>query len=304
MYIRNNPLEEIKYFFKERSLLSRLILINILVFIFVNILNLFLWLFQAASSQSMMGISFALYWFAVPADLNELVLKPWTLFSYMFLQENFFHLLFNMVMLYFGGRIFTEYLNNRKLLSIYIWGGLFGGLLYIISYNIFPVFHEAVSYSVALGSSASVLAIMIAIATYVPEYYITLIFIGRVRLKHLALFFVIIDLLSIQGGNAGGHIAHIGGALWGFVYIWMIKNGNAMKWFSFKMPKFFTYKKPRKSYTNKDYVNKRSVSDDEYNRERAKKQKEIDLILDKISKSGYDSLTKKEKELLFKSSNK
>ncbi len=300
MYVQNSPLDEIKSFFKHRSILSQLILINIAVFIFANFINLILWLFQSADNE------FITRWFALPSNLNALLLKPWTLFTYMFLQENFFHLLFNMIMLYFSGRIFSEYLSHRKLLSVYIWGGIIGGLLYLFAYNTFPVFADSVRVSVPmLGSSASVLAILFAIATYVPNYNVPLIFIGRVKLKHLAIVFIVIDILSIQRGNAGGHIAHIGGALWGFIYVWLIKNNHRMNWGKFKFPKFTFGKKPRprKAYQNPNY-NKRPVTDDEYNKRKKQQQKEVDAILDKISKSGYSSLSKKEKELLFKSSNK
>ena len=301
MYVQNSPLDEIKSFFKQKSLLSQIILINVAVFVLVNFINLILWLFQSGSAE---GISFVTDWFALPSNVNELLLKPWTLLSYMFLQENFFHLLFNMIMLYFSGRIFSEYLSHRKLLSVYIWGGIIGGLLYVFAYNTFPVFADAVRVSVPmLGSSASVLAILFAVATYVPNYNVPLILIGRVKLKHLAIVFIVIDILSIQRGNAGGHIAHIGGALWGFIYIWLIKNSNAMNWGRFKFPKFSFRNGPRKAYKNPNY-NKRPVTDDEYNKRKKQQQKEVDVILDKISKSGYSSLSKREKELLFKSSNK
>lgn len=299
MQAYNSPIEEIKSFFKQRSLLSRLILINLAVFIFANLINLFFWLAQSGGGSSLM-----VSWFAVPSNISDLILKPWTLLTYMFLQESFFHLFFNMVILYFGGRIFTEYLNSAKLLSVYLWGGLFGALLFILTYNFFPVFRGEVYFSVPLlGSSAAVIAILVAIATHVPNYNVTLVFVGRVKLKHLAIFFIVIDILSIQRGNAGGHISHIGGAIWGFAYIWLLKNGYTMNWGRFKFPKFSFRDKPRKAYSNPENK-KRPISDDEYNRNKNKQQKEIDSILEKISKSGYSSLTKREKELLFKSSNK
>ncbi len=304
MYARNNPLEEFKSFFKQRSLLSRLIMINLIVFIFANLMNLFFWLFQAKTGLAEeSGISFIVYWFAVPSNLNELALKPWTVFTYMFLQENLMHLLLNMVMLYFGGRIFVEYLNSKKLFSVYIWGGLFGAFLYILAYNGFPVFQNAVYHSIALGASASVLAVLVAIATHVPNYTVPLIIFGRVKLKYVALFFIAISMLNIQGGNPGGNIAHIGGAFWGFLYISLLKKGYSFDNF-FKLPKIsYGTKGPRKAYSNPNY-SKRAETDDEFNRRKKKQQKEIDLILDKISKSGYSSLSQKEREMLFKISNK
>jgi len=301
MQYQRNPLEDIKSFFKQKSLLSRLILINVAIFLFVNIINLFLWLFQI-NTNSETGLTPIVEWFAVPSNLELLLGKPWTLLTYMFLQENFFHLFFNMLVLYFSGQIFQEYLNHRKLLGMYMWGGISGGLLYVISYNYFPVFERAVMSSVALGASASVLAILVAIATYVPNYYVQLIIFGRIRLKYLAIILVVIDLISIQGGNPGGHIAHIGGAIWGFLYIILLKKGfDLNKLFSFSA--FKSIRGPKKSYTNPNY-GKRPVSDEDYNRRSASKQKEIDHILEKISKSGYASLSKAEKEKLFKMGNK
>jgi membrane associated rhomboid family serine protease len=302
MYIQQNPFDNLKFFLRQKNILSRLILINLIVFVLVNLVSLILWLFGINSGiQTQFGISPIAYWFAAPSNPGLLIQKPWTIFTYMILHEDFFHILMNMIMLYFGGRIFMEYLNERKLLSTYIGGGLFGGLLYVISFNYFPVFQESVKYSVALGASASVLAIFIAIASYVPNYYVNLFFIGRVRLKHIAIFFIIIDLLSIQGTNSGGHIAHIGGALYGFGYIYLLKNGFSLNKY-FSLSKFNYRKTKQKKYSNPEY--KRPVSDDDYNRKKVSQQKEVDKILEKISKSGYSSLTKKEKEFLFKNSNK
>ena len=307
MYYQNNPIENIKSFFRQKSVLSRLIIINIAVFVFVNIVNLFLWLFQVNSEISNnLGISPIVYWFAVPSDINLLLSKPWTLFTYMFLQVNFFHIFFNMFVLYFGGRIFLEYLNSKKLLSTYIWGGIAGGLFYVLAYNIFPVFSNTVAVSIALGASASVLAILVAISVYVPNYTVTLFLFGRMKLKYIALILVAIDILSIQGDNPGGHIAHLGGALWGFLYIYFLKRGfdfNNMIKFNKISAYFKTYKKPKKNYSKSSY-NKRPLTDDEYNKRKTVNQEKIDEILDKISKSGYEKLTKEEKEILFKMSNK
>ena len=299
-----NPLEEIKSFFRKKNILSRLILINVIVFIAANIINLIIWLFIGQQANAV--FSPVVSWFAVPSDISALLSKPWTIFTYMFLQENFFHIFFNMFVLYFGGRIFLEYLSQKKLLSTYIWGGLIGGLFYVIAFNVFPVFNQYKTLSVALGSSASVLAILVAIATYVPNYSMTLILLGRVKLKYIALALVVIDILSIQKGNPGGHIAHLGGALWGYLYIAVLKNGFDMNKFfnNFNFSNIFkTFMKPKNS-ASKHYSKKRSVSDEDFNYHKKYDQKQIDSILDKISKSGYESLSKAEKEILFKTSNR
>ncbi len=304
-----NPFEDAKKFFRRKSILSRLIVVNVVVFIIVNLINLVLMLFKIDNNpDGISGISLISYYFAVPADLQSLIYRPWTLFTYMFLQEEFFHIFFNMIVLYFGGRIFLEYLDEKKLLSTYILGGLAGALLYIIAFNIFPVFNESVYYSVALGASASVLAILVAVSTYVPEYTVMLVLFGKVKLRYLAIAIVIIDLLSISRGNAGGHIAHIGGALWGFAYIWFFKKGTdfTVNFKNMNFRRFFKYFTKPKDTSKYDTTanNGRPLTDDEYNYRRNNQQEKIDYSLDKISRSGYNSLTKEEKELLFKSSNK
>lgn len=302
MYQRTNPLEAIKVFFKQKSTLSQLILINIIVWITIRILDAVFYLFARPE------ISILIQWLAVPADIGVFITRPWTILTYMFLQYDFFHILFNMLWLFWFGKIFTEYLSSKQLLSTYILGGFSGAFLYILAFNIFPAFQEVLPHSIALGASASVMAIVVAIAFYVPDYTINLLFLGRIKIIYIAIAYFIIDFIMINSGNAGGHIAHIGGALWGFLYIRLLKNGNDMSkifdklnlkhLFSF----FFKEKKTkfRKVYKN----NSRSMSDEDYNFEKAKKQEEIDKILEKISKSGYSSLTKKEKEFLFEVSNK
>ncbi|MDP3445389.1 MAG: rhomboid family intramembrane serine protease [Ignavibacteria bacterium] len=298
----NSPylVDNFRNFFKKKSVLQRLILINAGVFALVTISNLVLWLFKLKTQD---GMSLLTYWLAVPSSFDSLITKPWTVLSYMFLHEGFFHLFFNMLILYFGGTIFLQYLNERQLLGTYIIGGLMGAIFYIVSYNTFPVFLEATTFAIAMGASASVLAIMIAIASFVPQYTVQLMFFGPVRLKYLAVAFIVIDIFSIQGNNPGGHIAHLGGAFWGFLYILILKNGtDLLAFLDFGSRK----KKFSKSFGNSTgYTTQkgRPLTDDEYNKQKNIDQKKIDEILDRISKSGYDSLSNKEKELLFKNSN-
>ncbi len=306
---QRNPLDEVKNFFKRKSLLSRLIVINLAVFLIVNIINLFYWLFNVQSPvMDQFGDTPLVYYLTVPSDFNALLMRPWSIITYMFLQQNFFHLFFNMFVLYFGGRIFTEYLSEKKMLGTYLWGGITGAFFFMLAYNVFPVFESYKASAFALGASASVLAILVAISTYVPNYTVILFIFGRIKLKYLAIVLVIIDLLSIQRGNPGGHIAHLGGALWGFVSIMLMKRGYDMnKFFDiFNFKKLFKpFLKPKsRKYSKKGFTAQRPTSDDEYNYRKARKQEKIDQILEKISKSGYESLTKEEKELLFSASNK
>ena len=287
-----NILDGIKNFFLQRNVLSRLMLINISIWVICLFISVFTWLFNISD------ISFVTNLFAVPANLSVLADKPWTLFTYMFLQEEFWHLFFNMLMLYYGGQIFLQFLSQRQLLWTYIIGGLFGALFFILVFNAFPVFDNIRNHAVALGASASVMAILIAAATYHPDYSINLFLLGNVRMKWVAIVFVIIDFLSISKGNSGGHVAHLGGALWGFLYAYFIKRD-----FDF----YTIFKKKariRVKSKNADKYQQRPKTDEQFNAERAMEQEEIDRILEKIAKNGYSSLTEREKEFLFRQSKK
>lgn len=289
----SNILSEIKRTFSNGSSLNKFLIINVALFISIKLCKLFFYLLNVPSDVFVT----LTHWLAVPASLSVLLFKPWTLFTYMFLHIEFFHILFNMLMLFWFGRIFTEYLGNKKFISTYILGGLAGALLYIFAFNVFPVFYQIIPSAYALGASASVLAILVAIATYVPNYTMHLILIGPVKLKYIALFLVILDLLSIESGNPGGHIAHLGGAIFGFFYIRQLQKGrNLTGWFDKMLDFFGTSFKPKPKIK---VVYKRKKTDEEFNAEKKLKQERIDAILDKISKSGYESLTKEEKEILF-----
>ena len=201
-------------------------------------------------------------------------------------------------MLYYGGQIFLQFFSQKQLLLTYIFGGLVGALFFILAFNAFPVFENTKTYAFALGSSASVLSILIAAATYQPEYRLNLFLLGQVKMKWIAIIFVVIDLLSIPKGNSGGHIAHLGGALWGFLYAYLLK-----KDFDFYL--IFKRKARIKVKTrNAHNYHQRPKTDEQYNAERAQEQEETDKILEKIAKNGYSSLSEKEKEFLFRQSKK
>ena len=300
-------IDEIKRKYKTGSIVFKLIFINTGVFLFVNIVELILFLANLKGQ-----ISFSLdQYLAVPSNLHTLMFRPWTLITYMFLHYDFWHILFNMLWLFWFGQIFLQFLDPKRLLNVYLLGGISGAALYITSFNLLPVFQESVSYSYALGASASVYAIVISISAFVPDYSIGLLFIGRVKLKYIALFVLILDIISIAQGNAGGHIAHLGGAIFGYYFAVRMKKGKDItKGFSAFMDGLVSIFKPRpkmkvssskfrasKKDTGSDY--KKPSSDSDYNRQKADEQAEIDRILDKISKYGYDNLTKEEKNTLF-----
>lgn len=304
LHYNQNPLEELTRFFRQRTVLPRLILANILIWLIVSVLRVFSFLLNKPdTSLTDMIVDFL----ALPARTDILMTKPWTLVTYMFFHLEFFHLLFNMLWLFWFGKIFLEFLKARQLLIIYLLGGLSGGILYVLFYNIFPVFEKSLDVSVALGASASVMAIVTAISVYVPGYSVYLMFVGRIKIFYIALFLFILDFFMIRSENAGGHIAHIGGALFGLAYILTLRKGMNfngmwnMGWFK-RITGIFNRKKLHVDYRTTKKPNERPLTDDEYNIRKAERQRKIDEILDKISKSGYESLSSEEKDLLFRSS--
>ena len=288
-------LNNLKREFTQGSTLNKLIYINLGLFILVSALEVLSFLFQ-------FNINNVINKFYLPANFNSIIQQPWSFISYMFLHSGFLHLVFNMIWLHFGGKLFLQYLNQKQLLSTYLLGGLSGGILFIISYNYIPVFQLLTSKAVAVGSSASVFAIMVAAATYSPNHAIRFPFIGFMKLKHIAIFMITLDILSIPKGNAGGNIAHIGGAIFGYLYIKQIQRGNDISINFYYLLKKLTY--TFKTKREEGAIKKRAKSDYQFNSEKADKQKEIDKILEKISISGYDSLSKAEKACLFSGSKK
>jgi len=299
-----NPLEDLRQFFSQRSMLAVLILINAGIWLLVKIAYVFSFLYAQPGSVS--SNEWIMHFLAVPAYLPALVSAPWSLLTYMFLHLDFWHILFNMLWLFWFGRIFLEYLNTRQILETYLLGGLTGAAFYIFAFNFFPVFEQALPVSYALGASASVMAIVTAISFYVPNYSIQLLFIGRIKIIYLAVILFIFDFFAIPGNNSGGHIAHIGGAIWGIIYVLILRKGYK----GIISPSFYNqlsgwiagFSKRNRQKKSSASFHSRPKTDEEYNIEKNVKQKKIDEILEKISKGGYESLTKSEKEFLFKSS--
>ena len=277
-------IEEIKLRYKKGNIVEKLIYINIAVFIITNLSQLFI-------KSPKTDLNFIVNWFSLDDSFNSLFLKPWTIISYGFLHADFLHILMNLIVLYFIGNLFIQYFTQKQLLTFYFLGTLFGGLLYLFSQNYFPIFEG--ENSLLVGASAGVSAIVIGIATSIPNYQLKLRFIGFVKLWHLAAIWIGLDILALTGGNAGGHFAHLGGSLFGFLYVNQASNKEIKIWD--KLTSLFkTKKKPLKTVYKSPKRNSKSVKSTSLN------QQQIDIILDKISKSGYDTLTKEEKEFLFK----
>lgn len=283
-----NTIQELRYkIFNSGSRVNLFIGINVIVFLAFNLIRVVQWLFTRQTTVYETIIDYL----AVPTYTKELLFKFWTPFTYMFLHNGVFHILFNMLWLFWMGRIFEEFLNSKKLTFVYLAGGLAGAFLFIISYNFLPAFSNQVMFATAVGASAAVTAIIVATATLLPDYTISLLLFGPVKLKWIALIYIVLDIISLAGANAGGHMAHLGGAIFGFFYIKSLQNGT-----DWSKP-FINLFKPRK---------KLKVVSKNYNKPYQENihpdQKTIDEILDKISQSGYDKLTKREKEILFRAS--
>jgi membrane associated rhomboid family serine protease len=289
--------DDIKNTFHNGSSLTRLIYINIAVFVLISLTAIigFLLTNPIVSEKSIDIL-------AVPSALSKLIVRPWTLITYMFLHKDIWHILFNMLWLYWFGTIFLQYLDQRKLVAVYLLGGISGAVLYIASFNIFPAFKEIVSESVAIGASASVMAVVIAIAAYVPDYSVNLLLLGRIKIKYMALAIFVLTSFMDFSVNSGGKLAHIGGAVFGYLYTLNLRQGRDFgKGINKVIDHIITIFKPRK----KMKVTYKKPSDDfNYNKMKSEQQAKINTILDKISKGGYDSLTKEEKETLFRESQK
>ena len=286
---------DIKQTFKHGSALTRLIYINLGVFLLIKLLGVIFYL----AGQPF----YLMEWLSVPSNPEMLLKRFWTPVTYMFLHAGFLHLLFNILGLYWFGKLFLYHFEGDKLLSVYLLGGLSGALLYLLAFNIFPAFASV--NAILLGASASVFAILVAIAVYDPLREIHLFFIGRIPLKYIAAFYVVLSIIGISASNPGGNLAHLGGAAWGWFYISQLRHGkdrgSGMVTFIGKVGEWFKPKE-RMKITFKQQAPPRD--DYEYNRQQNIRQEEINRILDKIAQSGYESLTKHEKEILFKQGRK
>ena len=286
----------LKRSFLAGSILKKLIFINIAVFILIRLLGILLLLFNLQDFPILLYLQ-------LPASPMALLSRPWTLFTYMFTHFEFLHILFNMLWLYWFGELFLQVFNERQLGGLYVLGGLAGALLFVVSYNLFPYFQEVASFSFLMGASASVMAIVFAISFYRKEIEIHLLLFGRIKLIYLALFTFVIDLLAMTSDNAGGHIAHIGGALFG---IWFASRYAQGKDLTAPINRLIDKcvnlgkRKPKMSVT----YGGRSNKDWEYNARKQQQAANIDAILDKLKRSGYGSLSADEKKQLFDASKK
>ena len=288
---------DLKESFRRGTIYIQLIYINVAVFILTTLAEVVLQLFN----RSLGGV---FEWLELPASLSRFIIQPWSVLTYMFMHAGILHILFNMLWLYWFGALFLNFFSAKHLRGVYILGGICGGMLYMAAYNIFPYFRPMTEYSFMLGASASVLAIVAAAAYREPNYPIRLFLFGTMRLKYLALIVIGMDLLFITSNNAGGHIAHLGGALAGLWFAASLSKGTDITaWLNKALDAvaaLFSFK-PRKPRMKVRYGSGRQ-KDYDYNARKKAQSDEIDRILDKLKKSGYENLTTEEKKSLFDAS--
>ena len=272
----------------SRSIVEKIIVINIILFVLTYFFNTLSFLFKVDENL-------ILEWFSLQPEFDILLYKPWTIVSYGFLHIGFFHILFNLLVLFYFGNLFLDFFKPKQFLTYYFLGIISGGLVYMLSYNYLPGLKT--QQTLLVGASAGVTAIVIGIASHIPQYALRFRFIGSIKLSYIAIAMVLLDVVQIPNGNAGGHLAHLGGALLGFIMTRYLDQGSGLlRWTDQlfrpkeKRPLKTVYKSDKRPY--RPAVNK---SND---------QAKIDAILDKISKSGYDTLTKEEKDFLFKAGKK
>lgn len=287
-------IEDLKLQFRSGDVITKLIFWNIALF---------------AVPYILFGIlklsGFAISWMpyiSLSSNISDLLWKPWSIISYAFFHVGIMHILFNLVMLHFSGRLFVTFFTQKQLLSLYFVGAIFAGIIYLISYTLLPALSKLNTELV--GASGAVMAVLFAVATYAPMMQLRLLIIGNVKLWHIAIVILIIDLVQLSASNTGGHLAHLGGALFGYLYVTQIRKGSDItKWFTAIVDSVTNvfHRKPKSPFkTIHKNVSPTPKSTASRIVTKSKTQQQIDEILDKISKSGYDSLTAEEKEFLFR----
>ena len=285
-----NLLDNLRYRIATFSIAEKIILINVLCFVLPMLLNTIFFLLKIPSGVYM-------NWLQLSPKFDTFITRPWTLISYSFIHSGFFHLLWNMLLLFYSGRLLLNLFSDKIFINNYFLGVIAGGIIFVLSYSLFPVFKG--TYPPMIGASAGVMSVFIFICTYTPEHELRVLFFN-VKLKYIGIVFFFFDVIQIPYGNAGGHLAHIGGALLGFSYARQLVNGRDIGSGFEQVWQYLFIKKQLKTVyksPNKERFNKANKNGDN-------SQIKIDAILDKISKSGYDSLSKEEKDYLFEAGKK
>ncbi|RUT70287.1 rhomboid family intramembrane serine protease [Flavobacterium cupreum] len=237
-------------------------------------------------------------WLALSSDPEVFLFKPWTFLTYAFFHDGFLHLLFNMMVLNFASSLFLTFFTQKQYLGLYILSAVFSGIVFVLTYYF-------LNYSASIvGASAAIMAILVATTTYQPLMNVRLLLIGNVKLWHITAVILILDLMQLRLGNMGGHISHLAGAVFGFIFIKLLQNGTDLSIVISRTLDFFTnlFRKSPATPFRTVHKNYKKPTEKPISRivTKDKTQQQIDEILDKISQSGYDCLTKEEKEFLFK----
>lgn len=306
MQTENSFLNDLKNTYRTGGMTIKLIFINIIVFIFIGIIEVIARLLGGTIGNILMySVNLV---FGLKTSLSLFIKSPWGLFTNIFTHFTILHLLFNMLFLYSIGRIFEQFFSGKRLVYTYILGGIFGGLLELLTHLILPNLPD----TTVIGASGAVMAILVATAFYQPKLTVSIWGLFNLKLIYLALIFILLNLYNAGMGTQNGtaYFAHLGGALLGYLSVQnpfsssnIINRGIRIGDSFLNLFKRNKTKKGKFSYSKKRATETRFKSDEEYNVSAKEKQEKIDAILDKISKSGYESLSKNEKELLFKQSN-
>ncbi|MCE5205594.1 MAG: rhomboid family intramembrane serine protease [Porphyromonadaceae bacterium] len=291
-------IDTLKNKYRTGDVMTKLIFINTAVFVILKIIGVIFTLFNISSLDLIVFLG-------VPSHIPLLLSRLWTPITYMFVHEGFLHLLFNMLWLYWFGQIFLQYFSGRSLGSLYLLGGLAGALLYVVAFNTIPYYMD-MGRGWMIGASASVMAIVMGAAFYRPDVQLHLLFLGPVKIVYIAIFAFALDFLSLGNAtNPGGHVAHIGGALLGYLFAMQYKNGRDITlWMSKWIDWFANLSKLRQKKSKMRVEHARSETDWDYNKRKHSEQEEIDAILDKLKQSGYSNLSADEKKKLFDASKK
>jgi membrane associated rhomboid family serine protease len=297
-------IDDLKHPFRYGNVIAQLIIVNVAVFVLFMLFQLVIILMGYSREELFIISETVRHNMSLPVEPVQILYKPWTIITHMFMHAGGGHIFWNMIVLYFFGSIFQELTGSKRILAIYILGGLAGALLAVVGLNLIPAVGD-IKGGYMLGASAAVNALVLASATLMPDYSVNLLIIGRVQLKFIALIYLVIDIAGIASlVNTGGHIAHIGGALFGVIFVVLLRKGTDLsrgfnKFISFFKRLFSGSGKPRMRAVR---GGGRGVSDNDTSYSKADKQRRIDSILDKINKSGYESLSKEEKEFLYNNS--
>ncbi len=296
----NSFIEDFKYAWnKPNNGVAKLIIINVIVWVTLNLIYFF------SSISDNMGVFQVIYDnIKLQPTFETYIFKPWTIITYFFTHQDFFHILYNMIFMYWFGKLVQEYLGSQKVIGLYVWGGIVGGFAYLIIYYVLGLQSAGM-----IGASAGVYAIIVGAATFKPEHRFHLLFIGPVQLKYLAAIAVLLSFFELTSSNTGGNIAHLGGALVGFLFMKQLQKGDDWSIPVTKTLDFFTNLFKPKSDFKVSYGKKSRVSVSKNNNKTTAPKKDsipeqavIDAILDKISEAGYEKLSKEEKQILFKAS--